>query len=85
MNGDSDSEGHRGSSIDDDKPGRQGGPSTATGKDDRHDGDQKRKRRKLNRGNRANSEDLDQATPLRRDPISSGFVTEAQARELFGM
>lgn len=85
MNGDSDSEGQRGSSIEEDKSGRPGLPSTAGGKDEQHPEYQKRKRRKLNRGSRAGSEDVDQATPLGKDPISSGFVTESQARELFGM
>jgi hypothetical protein len=85
MNGDSDSEGQRGSSIEEDKSGRQGRPATAGGKDEQHPEYQKRKRRKLNRGSRAGSQDVDPATPLGRDPISSGYVTEAQARELFGM
>lgn len=85
MNGDSDSEGQRESSIEDDVHGDQGRPSTRTGKDDRHEDDQKRKRRKLNHGSRANSEDIAQSTPLQRDPISAGFISEGQARELFDM
>jgi hypothetical protein len=66
-----------GSSVD-------GGTSARTGKGDSQRQERKRKRRKVDEGRRG-SEEVDQATPLGRDPISSGYVTEHQARELFGM
>jgi hypothetical protein len=44
----------------------------------------KRKRRKVDPG-RGVSEDVDRETALGKDPVSCGFVTEGQARELFGM
>lgn len=68
----------------DDASSADGGTSARKGKGDSQRQERKRKRRKVDEGRRG-SEEVDQTTPLGRDPVSSGYVTEHQARELFGM
>lgn len=61
------------------------GAGVRSGTAEQERGRVKRKRRKVDHG-RGGSEDVDQeVTALGRDPVSCGFVTEGQARELFDM
>lgn len=85
VNDDSEYEDHEGSSAEEDEKARAAGKGAHAVEQPTHRTERKRKRRKIDRADRANSEDVDQTTPLGRDPISSGYVTEHQARELFGM